>query len=174
MELDDATLVGLPRRSVAGNRSALRSSDSIAIDQVGFRYFLPGPPLSTREHLDIEDKMVTVGAVVDASPPFVNLPVVYARHSEAIGMVGQEPRQLSFILCEPEAGRRWNCPSRKPAPPLPSNPCRSSRRSPAAGLNKTSRNVRAQSKMGHGLTRVRGPERICNQTVSSSAGLPCR
>jgi putative ABC transport system permease protein len=48
--------------------------------------------------------MVTIGAVVDASPPFVNLPVVYARYSEAVGMVGRERRKLSFVLCEPKAG----------------------------------------------------------------------
>lgn len=47
-------------------------------------------------------QLVRVGAVVDASPPFVNLPVVYARFSEALDMVGREPRQLSFILCKPQ------------------------------------------------------------------------
>jgi putative ABC transport system permease protein len=41
---------------------------------------------------------------VQVSPPFVNLPVVYARYSEAIRMIGRESRQLSFILCESKPG----------------------------------------------------------------------
>ncbi len=78
--------------------------DSVAIDEVGFRRFFPGQAYSTGQRLDIGDKTVMIGAVVRVSPPFVNLSVVYARYSEAIKMVGREPRQLSFILCESKPG----------------------------------------------------------------------
>jgi putative ABC transport system permease protein len=102
MGLDDETLVGLPRIFLAGGWRALQYPDSIAIDEVGFRRFFPDKEYSTGHRLDLGDHTVTIGAVVSASPPFVNLPVVYARYSEAINMVGKEPRQLSFILCEPK------------------------------------------------------------------------
>ena len=102
--LDDTTLVGLPRIFLAGDWRALRYVDSVAIDEVGFRRFFPGQAYSTGHRLDIGDKTVMIGAVVRVSPPFVNLPVVYARYSEAIKMVGREPRQLSFILCESKPG----------------------------------------------------------------------
>jgi putative ABC transport system permease protein len=102
--LDDTTLVGLPRQFLAGDWRALRYVDSVAIDEVGFRRFFPGQAYSTGHRLDIGDKTVTIGAVVRVSPPFVNLPVVYARYSEAIRMVGRESRQLSFILCESKPG----------------------------------------------------------------------
>ena len=104
MGLDDAALVGLPRTFLAGDWRALRYVDTVAIDEVGFRRFFPGQAYSSGHRLDIGDKAVTIGAVVRVSPPFVNLPVVYARYSEAIRMVGQESRQLSFILCEPKPG----------------------------------------------------------------------
>ena len=102
--LDDTTLVGLPRIFLAGDWRALRYVDSVAIDEVGFRRFFPGQAYSTGHRLDIGDKTVMIGTVVRVSPPFVNLPVVYARYSEAIKMVGREPRQLSFILCESKPG----------------------------------------------------------------------
>jgi putative ABC transport system permease protein len=102
--LDDTTLVGLPRKFLAGDWRALRYVDSVAIDEVGFRRFFPGQAYSTGHRLDIGDKTVTIGAVVRVSPPFVNLPAVYARYSEAIRMVGRESRQLSFILCESKPG----------------------------------------------------------------------
>ncbi|MBN1568134.1 MAG: ABC transporter permease [Acidobacteria bacterium] len=102
--LDDTTLVGLPRIFLAGDWRALRYVDTVAIDEVGFRRFFPGQAYSTGHRLDIGDKTVTIGAVVRVSPPFVNLPVVYARYSEAIKMVGRESRQLSFILCESKPG----------------------------------------------------------------------
>jgi putative ABC transport system permease protein len=102
--LDDATLVGLPRKFLAGDWRALRYVDSVAIDEVGFRRFFPGQAYSTGHRLDIGDKTVTIGAVVQVSPPFVNLPAVYARYSEAIRMVGRESRQLSFVLCRSKPG----------------------------------------------------------------------
>jgi putative ABC transport system permease protein len=102
--LDDATLVGMPQKFLAGDWRALQSPRSIAIDRVGYEYFFPGQPYATGQEMEMGARVVRVAAVVDASPPFVNLPVVYARYSEALGMVGGERRQLSFILCKPRAG----------------------------------------------------------------------
>jgi len=104
MGLDDATLVGLPRTYLAGDWRALQYPETVAMDEVGFRRFFPGQPYSTGQRLDIGDRTVTIGAVVRVSPPFVNLPVVYARYSDSVRMIGRESRQLSFILCEPKPG----------------------------------------------------------------------
>jgi putative ABC transport system permease protein len=103
MGLDDATLVGLPRKFLAGDARALQAPRTIAIDRVGFAYFFPGRPYSTGQELELGPLIMRVGAVVDASPPFVNLPVVYARYSEATQALRLELRSMSFILVK---GRR--------------------------------------------------------------------
>lgn len=104
MGVDDASLVGLPQRFLAGDWEALRAPKTVAIDRVGYQYFFGPPPYATGQELEIGPLVVRVGAVVDASPPFVNLPVVYARFSEARDMAGGGPRQLSFILAKSQAG----------------------------------------------------------------------
>jgi putative ABC transport system permease protein len=103
MGVDDATLVGLPRRFLAGDARSLQAPRAIAIDRVGFAYFFPGQPYSTGQDLELGPLVMRIAAVVDASPPFVNLPVIYARYSEAIQMVGRERRLMSFVLVK---GRR--------------------------------------------------------------------
>jgi putative ABC transport system permease protein len=104
MGVDDASLVGLPQRFLAGDWEALRAPKTVAIDRVGYQYFFGPPPYTIGQELEIGPLVVRVGAVVDASPPFVNLPVVYARFSEARDMAGGGPRQLSFILAKPQPG----------------------------------------------------------------------
>jgi len=102
--VDDATLTGLPQRFLAGHWDALRAPKTVAVDRVGYAYFFGGPPYATGQEIELGPLVVRVGAVVDASPPFVNLPVVYARFSESVEMVGREPRQLSFILAKARPG----------------------------------------------------------------------
>jgi putative ABC transport system permease protein len=102
--VDDASLTGLPQKFLAGDWRGIRTPKSVAIDRVGFEYFFPGQPYQTGLELEMGAQVVRVAAVVDASPPFVNLPVVYARYSEALDMVGREPRQMSFVLCKPRPG----------------------------------------------------------------------
>lgn len=104
MGVDDTSLVGLPQRFLVGDWEALRAPRTVAIDRVGYQYFFGPPPYRTGQELEIGPLVVRVGAVVDASPPFVNLPVVYARFSEARDMTGGGPRQLSFILAKPQPG----------------------------------------------------------------------
>ena len=104
MGVDDASLTGLPQKFLAGDWRALRNPKTVAIDRVGYEYFFGRRPYRTGQELELGPQVVRVGAVVDASPPFVNLPVIYARFSEALDMAGREPRQLSFILCKARPG----------------------------------------------------------------------
>ncbi len=104
MGVDDATLTGLPQKFLAGDWQSLRNPKTVAIDRVGYEYFFGAPPYQLGQELEMGSQVVRVGAVVDASPPFVNLPVVYAKFTEAINMVGREPRQLSFVLAKAQPG----------------------------------------------------------------------
>jgi len=40
----------------------------------------------------------------NSSPPFQNLPIFYARYSQAMTYVGRERNQLSFVLAKGQAG----------------------------------------------------------------------
>lgn len=104
MGVDDATLTGLPQTFLAGDARSLLAPRAIAIDRVGYNYFFPGQPYAIGQELELGPLVMRIAAIVDASPPFVNLPVIYARYSEAIQTVGREPRQLSFILVKGRAG----------------------------------------------------------------------
>lgn len=104
MGVDDASLTGLPRRFLAGDWRALLAPKTVAIDRVGYEFFFGSRPYQTGQEIELGTQVVRVGAVVDASPPFVNLPVFYTRFNEARDMAGPEPRQVSFILCRPRPG----------------------------------------------------------------------
>lgn len=104
MGLDDATLVGAPRRIIMGDIRDLRLPESIAIDQVGYKFFFPNQPVTLGRTLDLNDHTYRIVAVVDSNAPFVNLPVFYTRYSQALQSVGRERNLMSFILARPKAG----------------------------------------------------------------------
>ncbi|MCX6594937.1 MAG: ABC transporter permease [Acidobacteria bacterium] len=101
MGLDDSTMVGLPRTVVLGDTRALSDPETIAIDQVGYKFFFPNEPVTLGRTIDLNDHTVRIVAVVASSAPFVNLPVFYTRYSQAIQFVGRERNQMSFVLAKP-------------------------------------------------------------------------
>ncbi len=103
MGLDDASLVGAPRDLVLGSLDGLRDSDSIIIDRVAFQFFFPGEPLALGKTLEMNDHRVRVAGIANSSAPFQNLPVFYARYSQAVTYVGRERNQMSFVLVKPRA-----------------------------------------------------------------------
>lgn len=102
--VDDATLVGAPRDLALGDLSRLRDPGTIAIDQVGFRFFFPDKPLQLDRTLTMNDHLVRIVAIVNSSAPFQNLPVVYTRYSQAITYVGRERNLMSFVLAKGRDG----------------------------------------------------------------------
>lgn len=104
MGLDDSTLVGVPRRIVLGKIEDLRGPETIAVDQVGYKFFFPDQPVILGRTLDLNDHTVRIVAVVDSNAPFVNLPVFYTKYSQAISFVGRERNQMSFVLAKATKG----------------------------------------------------------------------
>ncbi len=100
--LDDATLVGAPRKMVLGSADDLREPDAAIIDEAGYRFFFPNQPLELGRTLEMNDHRVRLVGICDASAPFTTLPVVYTRYSQALGYVGRERNLLSFVLVKPE------------------------------------------------------------------------
>ncbi|NJD62148.1 MAG: FtsX-like permease family protein [Deltaproteobacteria bacterium] len=104
MGLDDASLVGTPRKMLVGSIYDLRLPDAAIIDKAGYSYFFPGQPLRAGRTLQMNEKRVLIVGISDASAPFQSFPVLHTRYSQAIGFVGRERNLLSFVLAKPAEG----------------------------------------------------------------------
>jgi len=102
--LDDATLAGAPRKMLMGSWQRLREPDSVVVDKAGYILLYPGEPLELGRTLEMNDHRVTIVGISDASAPFVSLPVMHARYSEAVNFLGRERTELSFVIARPVPG----------------------------------------------------------------------
>ncbi len=102
--LDDASLAGAPRKMLRGSWERLREPDSVIVDQAGYMLLFPDEPLELGRTLEMNDHRVTIVGISDASAPFVSLPVMHARYSEAVNFLGRERTELSFIIARPVSG----------------------------------------------------------------------
>jgi len=102
--LDDATLAGAPRKMLMGSWERLREPNSVVIDKAGYILLFPDEPLKVDRLLEMNDHRVNIVGISDASAPFVSLPVMHARYSEAISFLGRERTQLSFVISRPLPG----------------------------------------------------------------------
>jgi putative ABC transport system permease protein len=102
--LDDATLAGAPRKMLMGSWERLREPHSVVVDKAGYILLFPGEPLQLGRVLEMNDHRVTIVGISDASAPFVSLPVMHARYSEAVNFLGRERTELSFVIARPVPG----------------------------------------------------------------------
>ncbi|HEY3057157.1 MAG TPA: ABC transporter permease [Thermoanaerobaculia bacterium] len=102
--IDDATLVGAPRKMLLGRWEDLRRPDSVIVDRAGYRLLYPGEPERLGRSIELNDHRVTIVGISDAGAPFVSWPVMHARYSEAVQFQGRERKQLSYVLARPAAG----------------------------------------------------------------------
>lgn len=96
--LDDASLVGAPRKMVLGGMDDLRRPDAVIVDTAGFTYMWPGEPPATGKVMEMNDHRAVVVGICEASPPFQSLPIVFTRYSQASLFAPRERNLLSFIL----------------------------------------------------------------------------
>jgi putative ABC transport system permease protein len=87
-----------------GSWQRLREPDSVVIDQAGYVLLFPGEPLELGRTLEMNDHRVTLVGISDASAPFLSVPVMHTRYSEAVNFLGRERTQLSFIIARPLQG----------------------------------------------------------------------
>ena len=102
--VDDSTLIGLPRKMVAGNPDALATPDTVFVDDVGrTRLFAEGVnPIGQR--LELNDQRAVVRGVVDVDPSFTSQVVLYTRYSNALNFVPGTRNRLSFVLVRAAPG----------------------------------------------------------------------
>jgi putative ABC transport system permease protein len=102
--LDDATLTGAPRKMVMGSWERLREPNAVIVDRAGYILLFPDEPYELGRTLEMNDHKVTIVGISDASPLFASLPIMHARYSEAVNLLGRERTQLSFVLARPLDG----------------------------------------------------------------------
>ena len=99
--LDDATLVGAPRKMLVGTIADLRQPDAVILDKAGYEFFFPREELRAGKQFELNDHRAVVVGICEASAPFVTFPVMFARYSTALGYVGQQRDLLGFVLAQP-------------------------------------------------------------------------
>lgn len=102
--VDDATLIGLPRKMLAGQVDALADPDAVFIDDVGSRKLFPGGgAIGTR--LELNDQRAVIRGIVDADPSFTSTVILYTRYSNALNFVPGSRNRLSFVLARSAVGQ---------------------------------------------------------------------
>ncbi len=98
--VDDATLVGAPRKWLAGDLSSLREPDAIVFDPQGAAFIWPGddPVAAVGRQAEINDYRVAVRGIADASAPFITFPIAYMRYSLAARITPPTRNKTSFVL----------------------------------------------------------------------------
>lgn len=95
--VDDATLIGLPRNMVVGNKADLAAPDAVFIDDVGSRKLFPdGNIVGTR--LELNDRRAMIAGIVDANPTFTSTVILYTRYSNALNFIPGSRNRLSFVV----------------------------------------------------------------------------
>jgi putative ABC transport system permease protein len=102
--LDDATLVGAPRKIIMGSLADLRKPDAVIIDEIGYRYVWPNEPLAIGRELEMNDHRAVIVGICEASDTFNTFPIFYCRYHQAIRYVPQERKVMSAILVGAEEG----------------------------------------------------------------------
>ncbi len=104
--VDDATLVGAPRKWLAGDLSSLREPDAIVFDPQGAAFIWPGddPVAAVGRQAEINDYRVSVRGVADASAPFITFPIAYTRYSLATRITPPTRNKMSFVLARAADG----------------------------------------------------------------------
>ena len=69
------------------------------------RYFahtsVVGEPLNLGKTLELNDPLVRIVGIAEASAPFAAFPVMFSRYTQAVKVVDPERDQLSFVLVKP-------------------------------------------------------------------------
>ena len=102
--VDDATLIGAPRKIILGSWERLGEPNAIVIDKAGYTLLFPGEKLEVGRRMEINDHLVRIVGISDASAPFASFPIIHARYTEALNFVGPLRSEMSFVLARPQKG----------------------------------------------------------------------
>ncbi|WP_254507392.1 ABC transporter permease [Anatilimnocola floriformis] len=100
--VDDETMVAAPQQMIVGKLDDLRQPDAVIIDKAGYEYMWPGEEYKIGRSFELNDRRAVLVGVCKASPPFVTLPVLYSRYSQAVEFVPHRRNLMSFVLVQHE------------------------------------------------------------------------
>src|SRR5260370_666055 len=83
---------------VEGNLADLRRPDAVIIDKAGYEYMWPGEPYRLGRAFEMNDRRAILVGICKSSAPFVTLPVVYTRYSQAAWFVPRERNLMAIAL----------------------------------------------------------------------------
>ncbi|MEW6574734.1 MAG: ABC transporter permease [Pseudomonadota bacterium] len=101
--VDDATLIGLPKRMKIGNADVLSQTDSVIIDDVGTGNLFAAGVDPIGERLELNDQRAVVRGIADSIPSFTSQVTLYTKYSQALRYVPGTRNRLSFVLVGAEA-----------------------------------------------------------------------
>ena len=96
--VDDATLIGLPKKLLEGSPDVLAQPDSVIIDDVGAINMFGADIDPIGQRLELNDQRAVVRAIADTIPSFTSQAVLYTRYSQALNYVPGTRNRLSFVL----------------------------------------------------------------------------
>lgn len=96
--VDDATLIGLPRRIVTGSADVLAQPDSVIIDDTGSLKLFEDGRNPVGQRLELNDQRAVIRGVADAIPTFTSQVTLYTKYSQALRYVPGTRNRLSFVL----------------------------------------------------------------------------
>ena len=96
--VDDATLIGLPKRMANAERNVLFAPDTVVIDDVGVTRLFSNGASPLGERLELNDQRAVIRGIADAIPSFTSTVVLYTRYSSALNFVPGTRNRLSFVL----------------------------------------------------------------------------
>lgn len=102
--VDDATLIGLPRNVLIGERDDLFNPDTVFIDDVGSRRMFKSTEHALGTRLELNDQRAIISGIVDVNPTFTSTVVLYTRYSNALNYVPGTRNRMSFVLVKADVG----------------------------------------------------------------------
>lgn len=112
--LDDARLLGGPRRWLLGGPAALRGPDAVAIDRIGFMKLWPGEPVALGKTFELGGRRAVVAAVTEAAPVFGAEVLLHARRSLAARYAPAiRPGEASYVLARLAPGAEAEAVARR-------------------------------------------------------------
>lgn len=96
--VDDATLIGMPKKMVEGSTDVLSRTDSVIIDDIGaLKLFSPDEsPVGNR--LELNDQRAVIRGVADAIPSFTSQVTLYTKYSRALNYIPGTRNRMTFVL----------------------------------------------------------------------------
>ena len=98
--VDNASLVGIPRKLVLGHWENLRKPNAVIIDTVGYDLLWPKDAghYQLGKTLELNDRRAVIVGIADTMPPFTFTPIFYTRFSNALLYTNGGRKRTSFIL----------------------------------------------------------------------------